>query len=38
MIALENNKNLKLDLVRAVLPDFNEVVRCRLAGGKGPPC
>ena len=24
--------------MRTVLPDFNEVGRCKLAGGKGPPC
>ena len=34
----KNNKNLKSHLVRAALPDINEVGRFELCGGKRPPC
>ena len=34
----KNNKNLKLHLVRAVLPDINEVVIFEPCGGDRPPC
>ena len=34
----KNNKNLKSHLVRATLPDINEVGRCEPCGGKRPPC
>ena len=37
-IGFKNNKNLKSDLVRAALPDNNEVGRCEPCGGKRPPC
>ena len=36
-ISFENNKNLKSHLVRATLPDNNEVGRCRPCGGKKLP-
>ena len=32
----KNNKNLKSHLVRAALPDINEVGRCEPCGGKRP--
>ena len=38
IIGFKNNKSLKLDLVRAALPDINEVSRCEPCGGKRPPC
>ena len=34
----KNNKNLKSHLVRAALPDINEVGRCKPCGGKRPAC
>ena len=37
-IGFKNNKNLKSYLVRAALPDINEVGRCGAYGGKKPPC
>ena len=37
IIGFKNNKNLKSHLVRAVLPDLNEVGRCEPCGGKRPP-
>ena len=38
IIGFKNNKNLKSHLVRATLPDINEVGRCEPCGGKRPPC
>ena len=38
MIGFKNYKNLKSHLVRADLPDINEVGRCEPCGGKRPPC
>ena len=38
IIGFKNNKKLKSHLVRAVLPDINEVGRCEPCGGKRPPC
>ena len=38
IIDFKNNKNLKSHLVRAALPDINEVGRCEPRGGKRPPC
>ena len=38
IIVFKNNKNLKSHLVRAALPDINEVGRCEPCGGKRPPC
>ena len=38
IIGFKNNKNLKSHLVRATLPDINEVGRCEPCGGKIPPC
>ena len=38
IIGFRNNKNFKSQLVRAVLPDINEVGRCESCGGKMPPC
>ena len=38
IIGFKNNKNLKSHLVRAVLPDINEVGRCEPCGGKRPSC
>ena len=38
IIGFKNNKNLKSHLVRAILPDINEVGRCESCGGKRPPC
>ena len=38
IIGFKNNKNLKSHLVRAALPDINEVGRCEPCGGKRPPC
>ena len=38
VIGFKNNKNLKSDLVRAALPDNNEVGRCEPCGGKRPSC
>ena len=38
IIGFKNNKNLKSHLVRAVLPDINEVSRCEPCGKKRPPC
>ena len=35
-IGFKNNKNLKSHLVRAALPDINEVRRCEPCGGKRP--
>ena len=36
IIGFKNNKNLKSHLVRAALPDINEVGRCEPCGGKRP--
>ena len=36
IIAFKNNKNLKSDLARAILPDINEEGRCEACGGKKP--
>ena len=33
---VNNNKNLKSHLVRAALPDNNEIGRCKPCGGKRP--
>ena len=38
IIGFKNNKNLKSHLVRATLPDINEVGRCTPCGGKRPSC
>ena len=38
IIGFKNNKNLISHLVRAALPDINEVGRCEPCGGKRPPC
>ena len=38
IIGFKNNKNLKSHLVRAALPDINEVGRCEPCGGKRHPC
>ena len=38
IIGFKNNKNLKSHLVRAALPNINEVGRCKPCGGKRPPC
>ena len=38
IIVFKNNKNLKLHLMRAALPDINEVDRCEPCGGKRSPC
>ena len=38
LIGFKNNKNLKSHLVRATLPDINEVGRCTPCGGKRPSC
>ena len=38
IIGFKNNKNLKPHLVRAALPDINEVGRCEACGGKRSPC
>ena len=38
IIGFKNNKNLKSHLVRAALPDINEVGRCEPCGGKRAPC
>ena len=38
IIGLKHNKNLKPHLVRAALPDINEVDGCEPCGGKRPPC
>ena len=38
IIGFKSNKNLKSYLVRAALPDINEVGRCKPCGGKRPPC
>ena len=38
IIGFKNNKNLKSHLVRATLPDINEVGTCEPCGGKRPPC
>ena len=38
IIGFKNNKNLKSHLVRAALPDINEVGRCKPCGGKRSPC
>ena len=38
IIGFKNNKNLKSHLVRAVLPDINEVNICGPSDGKRPPC
>ena len=38
IIGFKNNKNLKSHLVRAALPDINEVGRCEPCGGKRCPC
>ena len=37
-LGLKKNKNFKSHLVRATLPDINEVGRCKPCGGKRPPC
>ena len=37
IIGFKNNKNLKSHLVRAALPDINEVGKCEPCGGKRPP-
>ena len=38
IIGFKNNKNLKSHLVRASVPDINEVGRCETLGGKRHPC
>ena len=38
VIGFKNNKNLKSHLVKAALPDINEVGRCEPCSGKRPPC
>ena len=38
IIGFKNNKKLKSHVVRAVLPDINEVGRCESCSGKRPPC
>ena len=38
IIGFKNNKNLKSHLVRAALPDIDEVGKCEPCGGKRPPC
>ena len=38
IIGFKSNENLKSHLVRAALPDINEVGRCEPYGGKRPPC
>ena len=38
IISFKNNKNLKSHLVRATLPDINEVGRRKPCGGKRLPC
>ena len=38
IIGFKNNNNLKSNLVRAALPDINEIGRCEPCGGKRPPC
>ena len=38
IIDFKNNKNLKSPLVRAALPDIDEVGKCEPCGGKRPPC
>ena len=38
IFGFKNNKNLKLHLVRAALPDINEVGRCKPCSGKRPAC
>ena len=38
IIGFKNNNNLRSYLVRAAVPGINEVGRCELCGGKGPPC
>ena len=38
IIDFKNNKKLKSHLLRAALPDFNEVGRSEPCGGKRPPC
>ena len=37
-LGLKKNKNFKSHLVRATLPDINEVGRCKPCVGKRPPC
>ena len=37
IIGFKNNKNLKSHLVRAALPDIDEVRKCEPCGGKRPP-
>lgn len=38
IIGFKNSKKLKSYLVRAVLPDINEVGTCEPCDGKRPPC
>ena len=38
IIGFKNNKILKSHLVRAALPDINEVGKYEPCGGKKPPC
>ena len=38
IIGFKSNKNLKSHLVRAALPDINEVGSCESCGGKRPLC
>ena len=38
IIGFKSNKNLKSHMVRAALPDINEVGRCESCGGKRPLC
>ena len=38
IIGFKNNKNLKSRLVRAALPEINEIDICEPCGGKRPPC
>ena len=38
LIGFKSNKNLKAHLIRSQLPDWDEVGRSTLWGGKKPPC
>ena len=38
IIGFKNDKNLKSHLVRAAVPDTNEIGRCKPCGGRRPPC
>ena len=38
IIGFKSKKNLKLQLVRAALPDISDVGRSEPCGGKRPPC